>query len=260
MVMRVDFVDIPGGPVILGWDPGEPEERPQHNLVLEPFRLARTPVTNLAYLSFMAAGGYQELRYWLADGWNWLAQKSITQPAFWGDPQFGGPDQPVVGVSWYEAVAYAAWLGEKSGQPTRLPSEAEWEHAARGASGRLWPWGDTFVPTYANVAQSQIGMPSAVGAFPAGATPEGILDLAGNVWEWTSSRWGRAWQTLEYGYPYNPSDGREDLSGRYARVMRGGSWFDPWPESRGSKRARYLPGSRASNIGFRVAAWPLTAP
>lgn len=254
MVMRVDFVDIPGGPVILGWDQGEPEERPQHRVVLDPYALARTPVTNVQYLSFMATGGYQELRYWLADGWNWLAQKSITQPAFWGDPQFGGPDQPVVGVSWYEAVAYAAWLGEKSGQPTRLPSEAEWEHAARGASGRLWPWGDTFVPTYANVAQSQIGMPSAVGAFPAGATPEGILDLAGNVWEWTRSRWGRAWQTLEYGYPYNPSDGREDLSGRYARVMRGGSWFDPWPESRGSKRARYLPGSRASNIGFRVAA------
>lgn len=252
-MMPDDFVPVAGGPAILGWDAGEPEERPQHTIVLAPFELARTPVTNLTYLSFMAAGGYHEPRYWLPDGWNWLVQKSINQPAFWGDPQFGQPDQPVVGVSWYEAMAYTAWWGEASGRPCRLPSEAEWERAARGPEGRLWPWGNTFVPTHANVAQSQLGKPSPVGAFAAGATPEGILDLAGNVWEWTGSRWGRAWQTLEYAYPYDPTDGREDLSGRYARVLRGGSWFDPWPECRGSKRARYLPGSRASNIGFRVA-------
>lgn len=249
-----DLVPVAGGPTLLGWDQGEPEERPQHPVVLRSFKLARTPVTNLEYLGFMAAGGYHEPRYWLPDGWNWLAQKAISQPAFWGDVQFGQPDQPVVGVSWYEAVAYTAWLAEASRQPIRLPSEAEWERAARGQTGRLWPWGNTFVPKAANVAQSQLGQSSRVGAFPAGATPDGILDLAGNVWEWTNSRWGRAWQTLEYAYPYNSADGREDPTGRYARVMRGGSWFDPWPESRSTKRARYLPGSRASNIGFRVAA------
>lgn len=252
-MVPVSLADLSGGPAILGWDQGEPAERPEHSVVLESFELARTPVTNLAYLSFIAAGGYHDPRYWLEDGWNWLVQKSISQPAFWGDRQFGQPDQPVVGVSWYEALAYTAWLSEVNGRACRLPSEAEWERAARGPGGRLWPWGDSFVPTHANVAQSQLGRPNAVGAFPAGATPEGILDLAGNVWEWTSSRWGRAWQTLEYTYPYDASDGREDLGGRYARVLRGGSWFDPWPESRGSKRARYLPGSRASNIGFRVA-------
>ena len=74
------------------------------------------------------------------------------------------------------------------------------------------------------------------------------------VWEWTVSRWGRAWQSLEYHYPYAATDGREDLQGRFARVMRGGSWFDRWQESRATKRGRFLPGSRASNIGFRLAA------
>ena len=106
----------------------------------------------------------------------------------------------------------------------------------------------------APVADGGLAGTDAVMAFAEGATPVGLRGRAGSVWGWTVSRWGRAWQSLEYHYPYAATDGREDLQGRFARVMRGGSWFDRWQESRATKRGRFLPGSRASNIGFRLAA------
>jgi formylglycine-generating enzyme required for sulfatase activity len=237
----------------MGWNQGAPEERPAHAVHVETFCLGRTPVTNQDFLAFLAADGYRQEDFWLPDGWQWIQQKQIRAPAFWGHPQFGRPEQPIVGVTWYEAMAFATWLAAETGQAWRLPSEAEWEKAARGGDERLWPWGNHFDVTRANVADSGLGAANAVMAFPQGATPDGLLDMAGNVWEWTVSRWGRAWQSLEYHYPYAAPDGREDLQGRFARVMRGGSWFDRWQESRATKRGRYLPGSRASNIGFRLA-------
>ena len=251
--MERETIRIPAGPFVMGWNHGAPEERPEHVVSLETFYLARTPVTNQAFLAFMAADGYHQERFWLPDGWQWVQQKQIEAPAFWGDARFGRPEQPVVGVTWYEAMAFAMWLRAETGQPWRLPSEAEWEKAVRGADERLWPWGNSFDATRANVAESSLGATNAVMAFPQGVTPEGLFDMAGNVWEWTASRWGRAWQNLDYRYPYDASDGREDPGGRFARIMRGGSWFDRGQDSRASKRGRYLPASRASNIGFRLA-------
>ena len=253
-MIELETVRIAGGPFLMGWNQGAPEERPAHVAHVETFCLGRTPVTNQDFLAFLAADGYRQEDFWLSDGWQWIQQKQIRAPAFWGHPQFGRPEQPVVGVTWYEALAFATWLAAETGQPWRLPTEAEWEKAARGADERLWPWGHHFDVTRANVADSGLGATTAVTTFPQGATPDGLLDMAGNVWEWTASRWGRAWQNLEYHYPYASTDGREDPQGRFARVMRGGSWFDRWQESRATKRGRYLPGSRASNIGFRLAA------
>ena len=139
--MECETIRIPAGPFVMGWNQGAPEERPEHIVSLETFYLARTPVTNQAFLAFIAADGYRQEHFWLPDGWQWMQQKQICAPAFWGHPRFGGPEQPVVGVTWYEAMAFAAWLTAETGQSWRLPSEAEWEKAVRGADERLWPWG-----------------------------------------------------------------------------------------------------------------------
>jgi formylglycine-generating enzyme required for sulfatase activity len=155
-------------------------------------------------------------------------------------------DQPVVGVCWYEAVAFARWLARESGEKWRLPSEAEWEAAARGAED------EAPRPRLYNTVEMRMGQPWPV-TTESNISWCGARDLCGNVWEWCNTRWGRNWQTLDYPYPYHAGDGREDLEGSHARVMRGGSWFDPLPEANPANRARYLPGSRGSNIGFRLA-------
>lgn len=222
-----------------------PECQPAHRVRLAAFSLARTTVTNAQFLAFIAAEGYQTAGWWGEMGWRWQKTRQETHPPFLRDPLFNAPDQPVVGVCWYEAAAYARWLAAAAGQPWRLPSEAEWEAAARGAD-------DTPPEGRANTAAERLGRPWPV-TTAGNRAGCGALDLLGNVWEWTSSQWGHNWQTLDYSYPYRADDGREDLSGSAARVMRGGSWFDAPGQARAAVRGRYLPGSRGSNIGFRLA-------
>jgi len=155
----------------------------------------------------------------------WYPAGRRTQPAQWNDPAFNHPSQPVVGVCWHEARAYCAWLSAQTGQAWRLPTEAEWESAARGSQvslnpfrrSRVYPWGNMFEATHCNTFESHVRGTTPVGIFPDGETPDGIADMAGNVWEWTSSAYQR--------YRYDAKDGREnaDLEG-VRRVLRGGSW------------------------------------
>ncbi|MGB8649013.1 MAG: SUMF1/EgtB/PvdO family nonheme iron enzyme, partial [Anaerolineae bacterium] len=165
------------------------------------------------------------------------------------------PAQPVVGITWYEAVAFCNWLGARDGVTYRLPTEPEWEYAARGAeSRRNFPWGDRYEVGRANTAELGIGATTPVDQFPEGVSPFGVWDLCGNVFEWTLSKWGTNWQECEHGYPYRADDGREGVEGSGARVMRGGSWFNRYTEALCAYRSRYLAGSRGSNIGLRVVA------
>ncbi len=247
-----EMITIPAGPFIMGNDNGAEIERPQHVVTLPSFRIGRYPVTNRQYLRFLRDGGYNEPRWWLPEGWAWVRQMKIDSPALWRHPLYARPEQPVVGVSWYEAAAYARWWSERTGRRFRLPTEAQWERAARGTEGRAWPWGDRFEPGRCNTAEAKNGQPTAANAFTNGRTPEGVYDLAGNVWEWCRTRWGRTLQTLEYPYPYNPADGRDDEEDRYVRIIRGGSWFDLWPQASPTNRRRYLADARSNNIGFRL--------
>ncbi|RLT34647.1 MAG: hypothetical protein DWI57_16280 [Chloroflexi bacterium] len=138
------------------------------------------------------------------------------EPYYWHDGRYNGSNQPVVGVNWYEAMAYAVWLGRVTDKEYRLPTEAEWEWAAR-RSQRRYPWGDTWEEGRCNSSESRLNRPNPVGVYPHGATPDGIEELAGNVYDWTVS--------VYQGYPYDPRDGREDPLAAGLRVLRGGSWY-----------------------------------
>ncbi|MCS6872261.1 MAG: SUMF1/EgtB/PvdO family nonheme iron enzyme [Anaerolineae bacterium] len=177
---------------------------------------------------------------------SWYPKGKRTAPLYWEDTRFNAPTQPVVGVTWYEAQAYCAWLAYHSGLRVRLPTEAEREIATRGAAMRRYAYGDDPNPECANTAETRIGVTTPIGIFPCGATPEGVHDLSGNLWEWTSS--------LYRPYPYRADDGREDESVPDAfRVVRGGSWYHRAFQARGAYRgALYRPYHANDNVGFRI--------
>jgi formylglycine-generating enzyme required for sulfatase activity len=149
----------------------------------------------------------------------------------------------VVGVNWYEANAYCAWLSAVTGKSFRLPTEFEWEKAARGTDGRIYPWGDKFDPRKCNSVEGQIYRATPVGLLPAGVSPNGIFDASGNVAEWTES-WYKA-------YPGQKEDPSEDYGEKY-RIVRGGSWYDLHRFVRCADRRRLVPAFFNDSLGFRL--------
>lgn len=237
---------IPTGSYMIG-DDSMPLSNPKHSCHVESFEIASTVISNQQFLEFVKAGGYQDETLWTEMGWRWQTTKQIQAPYYWQDKHFNRPQQPVVGVAWYSTMAFCTWLSRKTNTLWTLPTEAEWEVAVRGLTGS----GLTQLATI-NSADKGLGYPIAVDK--GHINDNGLVNMLGNVSEWTISRWGRNWQSLDYPYPYHAHDGREDPSASYARVIRGGSWFDPIQYCHPAYRARYLPGSRASNIGFRVVS------
>ncbi|OQY92240.1 MAG: hypothetical protein B6D41_08365 [Chloroflexi bacterium UTCFX4] len=253
-MLCMEFIEIPSGVLWMG-DKRLRDAAPAHQLELRAFAIGKYPVTNAEYAEFISARGYENETYWTALGWKWMRGRigQTALPGFWNEPRLNRARYPVVGVSWHEAVAFCNWLSTQSDARYCLPSEAEWEYAARGPNNaRDFPWGEKFERGRANTAEAEFGGTTPVTHFPAGVSPFGVWDLAGNVFEWTLSKWGNNWQTLEFAYPYRADDGREEIEGGGARVMRGGAWFNPYHEASCAYRSRYLAGSRGSNIGFRV--------
>jgi formylglycine-generating enzyme required for sulfatase activity len=247
-----DFVwcEVPAGPFLMGSEDYS-DEKPPHTLTLPAFKMGQYPVTNSQYRPFVEAGGYGERRYWTGEGWARKEKGEWTAPREFGTP-FNLDNHPVVGFSWYEVVAYCCWLTEVwraagrigPDQVVRLPSEAEWEKAARGADGRRYPWGDEADPARANYSDTGIGSTSAVGCFPDGVSPYGCLDMAGNVREWTSS--------LYKDYPYDAADGREDPEAEALRVLRGGAFGSDRDFVRCADRDGGGPNLRLNYVGVRV--------
>ncbi len=227
-------------------------ETPQHQVSIAAFDLARYPVTNALYAQFMGARGYDDPRYWTPDGWAWRQSTRRSQPLFWGNPKFAGDDRPVVGVSWYEAMALAHWASMETGSNVRLPTEAEWEWAARGTHIRsLYPWGGAWDPSKLNSGFCDAGITcrgttAPVGMYsPGGDGPFGHADLLGQVWEWTSS--------IFRPYPYTADDGREDLYTPDKRILRGGNWGDGKYANRATARYLYPPFYSDVSTGVRLA-------
>src|SRR5262249_14643717 len=180
------MVLVPAGPFLMGVPDedllAEEHEKPLRTVELPAFWADVYPVTNAAFARFVQTGGYDNPAWWPPAGWAWRARAGVCAPAQWGVPGWDGPDQPAAGVSWYEADAYATWAGK------RLPTDAEWEKAARGPDGRRYPWGDDW-PTgdRANFALL-VGRTTPVGLYPAGVSPYGCHDMAGNAHKSTAHR------------------------------------------------------------------------
>ena len=181
-------------------------------------------------------------------------EERFTEPRFWRDIRYNHPAQPVVGICWFEARAYLSWLSEQNGLPFRLPTEAEWEAAARGSDGGTYAYGDEFDRLKGNTAEKQVRRQTPIGVFPDGDTPEGVTDLTGNVFEWTSSAFGKDADVPECGYPYDAEDGREalDTAPDVRRVGRGGGWSKDRACALAVYRDNDLPANPSQGLGFRV--------
>ncbi|MBZ0283011.1 MAG: formylglycine-generating enzyme family protein [Anaerolineae bacterium] len=193
-------------------------EQPQHTVHLPSYYIARYPITCVQYQAFVDSGGYQDRRYWTSVSWKWKNEEEIDGPLYLKDSFWSVTNHPVVGVSWYEACAFTRWFTESAGVEIRLPTEPEWEKAARGTDGRQYPWGDAFSEGYANVRVEKPGYSimrsSTVGIYPQGQSPFGVYDMCGNVLEWCFNESGIS-------YPYSESS---DINSDKHRAARGGSW------------------------------------
>ncbi|MCI0731528.1 MAG: SUMF1/EgtB/PvdO family nonheme iron enzyme [Chloroflexi bacterium] len=248
--LEPELILVPAGTFLMGDD--------KHEITLDAFAIARYPVTNAQFRFFVEDGGYENQVNWTGEGWQYQEEYSWTGPRYWDNESLNQANQPVVGVSWYEAVAYANWLSRKTGKSYRLPTEAEWERAARHTDGREYPWGDEWQEDRANSKEAGVGRPAAVGAFPAGAAACGAQDMGGNVWEWCNTRYDDEGDK-PYPMPYRADDGREEMRGtRSYRVLRGGAFWNDHDALRCASRSGHLPLSRSDLVGFRVVSSPFS--
>lgn len=221
-------------------------ERPRHWVYLDTYWIDRYPVTCSEYRVFIEAGGYQKDCWWSPQGWKWLQDNPVAQPLYWSDNPLWD-NHPVCGVSWYEAEAYAQFVGK------RLPTEAEWEKAAswegKVRRSRTYPWGETEPSLHCCNHNNAVGQTTPVNAYPAGQSTYGCYDMLGNVWEWTASCF-EAYEGF-VSYPYRGYS-QAYFDGQH-RVLKGASWATrPWA-MRSSFRNWYYPGIRQILAGFRCA-------
>ncbi len=189
-ITPVDMVKVPQGSFLYGDD--------KTRVVIDhDYWIDKYPVTNEKYQAFLSAGGYDNKQYWSDDGWEWITKNTITVPEYWNDEKWNKPDYPVVGVSYYEAESYAAWVGK------RLPTEQEWEKAARGEDGRQYPWGEEFDKNRCICSERSKLQTAPVTKHPNGVSPYGCYDMVGNVWEWCSSWLDPGLRVYRGGYIFN---------------------------------------------------------
>lgn len=233
---------------------------------IQAFEISKFPVTNHWYAKFIKEGGYETEGFWTGEGKKWLEVNKVTEPLYWRERRFNCPTSPVVGVSWYEAAAFCRWLtaNDNKGFSYRLPTEEEWQAAAAGKEKREYPWGNEIDPQKCNYEQTGFNRTSPVGIFLQGKTPEGVHDLAGNVWEWTRSGY---YQKKAYDdFPYDPEMDEifrkkdvEQYANKYFEkdrvfpALRGGSFNSLRFNCRCANRYYDNPDERFSIIGFRCA-------
>lgn len=221
------MVTIPAGWFLMGSDMGQDNERPIHRIWVDAFQLAAHQVTNADYAIF-------------------LRHQGKVPPPFFHDPNFSHPQQPVVGASWFEATDYCAWLGAFTGRNFRLPTEAEWERAARGGvEGKLFPWGDAPPESLPNYPARWPTGPEPVGQ--SAPNPYGLFDICANVHEWCSD-----WFSPHY-YAMSPERNPSGPASGIRRASRGGSWRHHIKVTRCAARSSIPPHLQYADYGFRVA-------
>jgi formylglycine-generating enzyme required for sulfatase activity len=241
-----EWIEIPAGRVTLvtekGWAANYIPEGQSRTFEVPAFAIAKYPVTNVQYALFIEAGGYREKRWWTAAGWSQREKEQWTQPRYWEDETWNGAEQPVVGVSWYEALAFCQWLSHTSGEKIMLPTEQQWQRAAQGDDGRAYPWGNDWDCANCNnsVSPCNSNRTSPVQQYERrGDSPFGVVDMAGNVWEWCLT---------EY------MTGKTEINSDNMRVLRGGSWGNLSHNNfRVGYRSRGSPRSGDYSRGFRFS-------
>jgi len=300
VIPDIDWVPIPEGEFLMGSPDLDKAaynaERPQHQVYLPAYWISRYPITNAQFTPFINTGGYQDSAYWTEAGWAWRQGTNLDysdisdnelreilkrnqrsrppdrrgEPFKWREKPWNIRNRPVVGVTWYEAHAYAQWLAstlrqnphipERAGEDwaITLPSEAEWEKAVRGLAGLIYPWGDAWQPDAANTKEVNFNTTSPVGLFQKGKSKAfGLLDGVGNVWEWTRSVWGNDWNKPDFTYPYDPAHvAHEDVNSEQLRVVRGGSFYNYLDDARCAYRNRFNPDNWYGHLGFRLCLRP----
>jgi len=227
--VEIAFVRVPAGEFIMGSNDGDKDEKPQHEVHLEEYWMGKYPVTNAQYKAFVDASGHRAPGHWKK-----------------GEIPKGKENHPVIYVNWQDAIAFCSWASQASRETIHLPSEAEWEKAARGTDGRKYPWGDQKPDKgLCNYGKLFSGTEPVNAHSPVGDSPYGCAAMAGNVWEWTSS--------IYKGYPYRSDDGREDPQAKGSRVLRGGSWGYVDSGVRTSNRVGGVPGNWFDSFGFRCS-------
>ena len=259
--VAVEQLYVPGGSFMMGSASSEADERPIHSVTLDAYWIDRTEVTNRHFAAFVADTGHQTLAErqgsghgFTTNGWEPIDGASWRWPQGPGDGLEAQDDHPVMQVSWDDAGAYCAWAGG------RLPTEAEWEYAARGPDAHTFPWGDGFDATrlyscdrncFLEWADGQgddgFVLTAPVSSFPDGASWMGAVDMAGNVWEWTAD-----WYDPEY-YDIAPSSDPRGPGSGVQRVVRGGGWDDTFDFARAANRHVYAPDRPQNYLGFRCA-------
>jgi len=256
------------------------DEEPSHKVYASEYSIGKYPVTNLEYAAFYDAKGYEDKNYWSEDGWkwrmgaydldlswiddekarqnykDWLARRPIElrdKPFFWEDLQWNASNLPVVGVTWFEAEAYCKWLSQQAKKNYQLPTEAQWEKAARGIQNHIWSWGNAWDGTLSNNGDEEtsenLNRTSPVGMYPNGASDYGALDMLGNVWEWCAD-----WYDTEI-YTQRANEHIKDPLGPAAgslRVLRGGAWYNDRNYVRCASRFRNFPVNFDYFVGFRI--------
>ena len=227
------FVRVPAGEFLMGSTDADKDasddEKPQSKIYLDEFWIGKYDVTEAQYAVYAHAAN----------------QRSLYSPE--------KANHPIVLVTWYESVAFTKWLSQVTGKRITLPTEAQWEKAARGTAGRIYPWGNEAPDNTRANFNNNVGSTTEVGKYsPAGDSPYGVADMEGNVIQWTSSLWGKSYGRPSFGYPYNADDGRENPDSTQDRILRGSYYLTPAPYVRIANRDDVMPKYSSDDTSFRV--------
>jgi len=234
-----EWIEIPVGKVTLTEGGYVPKGGQTFDVPV--FAIAKYPITNAQFAKFIESGGYNQNKWWTDVGWQQRQSEKWTQPRYWTDNKWNGADYPVVGVSWYETIAFCQWLSEESVEAIMLPTEQQWQRAAQGDDGRIYPWGNAWNYSFCNnnINPLKIDKTSPVRFYEySGTSPFGVVDMAGNVWEWCLTGYER---------------GQNDMSNLHNCILRGGSWGDDVADYfRTDFRFSQFPFIRNTDRGFRI--------
>jgi formylglycine-generating enzyme required for sulfatase activity len=254
--LEIDWCDVPAGQYTIGSDSSDLDafdnEKPLQTVIVPAFRMSRYVVTNAQWKMFMDADGYANKQWWNY-GWDVSCERQWKEPRYWHDWRFSLPNQPVVGISWYEAQAFCAWLSIVLGYKVTLPTEAEWEVSARGSQRLMYAWGNEWHPDLTNTRENPLDRTTVVGCYPHGASWCGALDITGNVWEWTNSDFWKDDRSSHI------SIRRDDRSSQISIVnntsyisIRGGAWDYGRRNVRCAGRGRNNPQGRFYDLSLRL--------